>query len=268
MKLYAKKSLGQHFLNSTHVLEQIIAAATISKGEKVLEIGPGTGVLTTQLLKSGARVIAIEKDSRALEILRTIFFTELQSGQLTLLEGDVLTDTTLQEYLQTPYALIANIPYYITGAILEKFLEYGPHPDRMVLLVQKEVADRIVARDRKESILSISVKAFGTPSIVAKVPPGAFTPPPTVDSAILKIEHINNTHFVENNLNTQGFFTMIRAGFSHKRKYTRRNLETAYSSNHITHAWESTKLNPLIRSEDMTVSEWFALAKILKDTSL
>ncbi len=151
MPLFAKKSLGQHFLNSSHVLSQIIDAAQVQKGEPVLEIGPGTGVLTKALLNVGAQVIAVEKDHRAIAMLEQTFFNEMKSGQIKLIQGDILEvdsgPVSPLSVLPDSFSLIANIPYYITGAILEKFLEHGPRPHKMVLLVQKEVAERIVARD-------------------------------------------------------------------------------------------------------------------------
>ncbi len=267
MELFAKKSLGQHFLNSTHVLDQIIEAAHIQKGEVILEIGPGTGILTKRLLGTGSKVIAIEKDVRAEDVLRVKFEQELKSGQLTLIQGDVLNDVTLNSFLNTDkakkYALIANIPYYITGAILEKFLEHEPRPDRMVLLVQKEVAERIVARDGKESILSISVKAFGTPKIIAKVPRGAFTPPPTVDSAILSIENINDTLFQQKNVVISRFFDIVRAGFAHKRKYVIRNMETVATQESLTTTWKHSDLDIKIRAEDIKPSQWIKIAHYL-----
>ncbi len=320
MKLFAKKSLGQHFLNSTHVLDQIISAAHIQKGERVLEIGPGTGVLTRALLNSGANVIAIEKDQRAIGMLEQDFFTEIKENKLKIISGDVLDPNILKfnnhldfrpnvnnksvqnsetsnlksEISDTNYALVANIPYYITGAILEKFLEHEPRPNRMVLLVQKEVAERIVAHDKKESILSISVKAFGTPKIIARVPPGAFTPPPTVDSAILTIENISDALFLEKlfhnntsaissalvNANSTPaissnssksidiprdiarFFSIVKAGFAHKRKFVTRNLETVLSKTEIETIWKKLELDPKIRAEDMTVEQWVSVASM------
>jgi 16S rRNA (adenine1518-N6/adenine1519-N6)-dimethyltransferase len=261
MKLTAKKSLGQHFLNSTHVLEQIISASHIQKGETVLEIGPGTGVLTRALLSAGAHVIAVEKDQRAIAMLEQDFFIEIKNGALKIISGDVLYEHTLstESILDGSFALVANIPYYITGAILEKFLEHGPRPTRMVLLVQKEVAERICARDGKESILSISVKAFGTPHIIAKVPPGAFTPPPTVDSAILSIEHISNIAFTSKNLDVKRFFSIVKAGFAHKRKLLARNLEDVLSKEEIGAIWEKAGFDKNVRAEDLKVEEWLKI---------
>ncbi len=260
MKLFAKKSLGQHFLNSKHVLGQIISAAQIQKGENVLEIGPGTGILTEGLLAAGAHVIAVEKDVRAYELLREKCANEIIAENLKLISGDILDEKLLN--IPAPFALVANIPYYITGAILEKFLEHEPRPNRMVLLVQKEVADRIMARDGKESILSLSVKAFGVPKVIATVPPGAFTPPPTVDSAILAISDISGQAFSSKNVDIQGFFRIIHAGFAHKRKYTMRNLEAAVSAEKLKKAWEKLALDPKVRAEDLTVDQWLNIASL------
>jgi len=261
MKLFAKKSLGQHFLNSRHVLEQIILAANIQKGENLLEIGPGTGVLTAELLNARAKVFAVEKDHRACEFLKIQFDEEIRNGQLELILGDIL-DADLKSLilnLKSSYSVIANIPYYITGAILEKFLEHGPRPNRMVLLVQKEVATRIVAHDHKESVLSISVKAFGDPKIVATVPPGAFTPPPSVDSAILAISKISDDRFTQNNVDISRFFTILKAGFAHKRKFLIRNLESAIDSEILKNIWAKIGLNEKVRAEDLGLEEWFAI---------
>lgn len=278
MKLFAKKSLGQHFLNSSHVLGLIIEASKIEKGETVLEIGPGTGVLTKELLKAGAKVIAVEKDNRAIEILETSFFDEIKTGSLKLVNADILsendsigsqTSSFLLKQNIKQYALIANIPYYITGSILEMFLEHGIktkhgeiRPNRMVLLVQKEVAERIVAKNGKESILSNSVKVFGTPKIIAKVPPGAFTPPPTVDSAILSITNISADYFMQKNIDISKFFKILKAGFSHKRKFVVRNLESVLSKEEIGDMWKDLGLNPKIRAEDMKIENWLDIGLV------
>ena len=258
MKLFAKKSLGQHFLNSPKVLTQIIEAAQIREGDRVLEIGPGTGVLTRALLHVGARIYAVEKDTRALELLKSEFAPAITEDRLHLIAGDVLEEQL--PMINDQFSIVANIPYYITGAILEKFLEHGPRPERMVLLVQREVAERIVARDGKESVLSISVKAFGTPKIIATVPPGAFTPPPSVDSAILAIENISDHHFVTKNVEISRFFEILKAGFAHKRKFAARNLETVLEAQKIRGIWASLKIDPRIRPEDINLEMWLSIA--------
>ena len=260
MKLQAKKSLGQHFLNSPHVLSQIIDAGEIKSGENVLEIGPGTGILTRGLLDSGAKVTAVEKDDRAITILSEKFKVEIEKGQLKLLNSDILEENA-SLIPQETYKIIANIPYYITGAILEKFLESENKPQKMVLLVQKEVADRILAKDGKESVLSNSVKAFGTPKIIAKVPKGAFLPPPTVDSAILAIENINNKLFSENRVEISKFFKIVKAGFAHKRKFAIRNLESVAKIENLKQIWIKSGLDEKVRAEDLDLSAWFAIAE-------
>jgi len=277
----AKKSLGQHFLNSRHVLEQIISAVRIKKGETILEIGPGTGILTAALLNARAKVVAVEKDDRATEFLTEKFLKEIIDGRLKLIHGDILDPKIFHfpfSIFNLQYSIVANIPYYITGAILEKFLAHEPRPNRMVLLVQKEVAERIVARDGKESILSISVKAFGTPRIIAKVPRGAFTPAPKVDSAILAIDDISGAHFQgkygqDNNIaheetatNVKRFFDIVRAGFAHKRKLLKRNLETIVGAERLDKAWKDLGLDEKARAEDMTVEQWFSLSTELRKT--
>jgi 16S rRNA (adenine1518-N6/adenine1519-N6)-dimethyltransferase len=269
MKLFAKKSLGQHFLISKSVLAEIISTANIQKGENILEIGPGTGILTQALLATGAQVIAVEKDDRAFDILNQAFFKEIQSGALKLIKGDVLESDASYLIPHTSYSIVANIPYYITGAILEKFLEHEPRPSRMVLLVQKEVAERIVAKPEgnkeqgKESILSISVKVFGEPKLVAKVPPGAFKPPPTVDSAILSITNISAKNFTENGVNIPKFFEILRAGFAHKRKFLKRNLEEVVPAEKISETWNALKLDEKIRAEDLKTEDWIRIAKMI-----
>lgn len=261
MNLRAKKSLGQHFLNSKSVLDKIVSAANLKEGDIVLEIGPGTGVLTEALLRSGAKVTAVEKDARACALLKDRFKDEIASGRLVLVEGDILECADGLNLPDSKYALVANIPYYITGLILKRFLESQPRPDRMVLLVQKEVAERIIARGGKESILSVSVKAFGKPRIGAAVPRGAFSPPPTVDSAILSIDGISDEQFRANSLDIERFFVVLRAGFSHKRKFLVRNLEEVLGKETLNRVWSELKLDPKVRAEDIPIETWFDMAK-------
>ena len=260
MNLQAKKSLGQHFLTSKKALDEIIFAGNIQKDEIILEIGPGTGILTQGLLDAGAKVIAIEKDNRAIALLDQKFSNYINNGQLKLIEDDILiSDSHIPD---SAFKVIANIPYYITGAILEKFLEGQKRPTKMVLLVQKEVADRIITKYNKESILSISVKAFGRPKIVSKVPRNAFSPAPTVDSAILSIEDINGEQFKRSNIQISTFFQMIKSAFAHKRKFAIKNLEDFISNKEkLASIWQKLNLNPKIRAEEIAVETWFLIAK-------
>ncbi len=157
----AKKALGQHFLTSKKIVSEIASVAELTRDDTVLEVGPGKGVLTRALLETGAHVVAVEKDRDLVETLSHPFASEIDSKQLTIVQGDVLTfEPAAYGLKEHAYKLVANIPYYITGEIMRRFLSGGSQPERMVLLVQKEVAERVVARDTKESILSMSVKLY------------------------------------------------------------------------------------------------------------
>ncbi|MDE1975138.1 MAG: ribosomal RNA small subunit methyltransferase A [Patescibacteria group bacterium] len=259
-----KKSLGQHFLTSLSALNKMISATNLKKGETVLEIGPGKGILTAALLGTEAdKIIAVEKDGRSYGFLSQRFEKEISTDRLKLVLGDILgVDRHTAGLDERRYVLAANIPYYITGAILQSFLEHEPRPNRMVLLVQKEVADRIIARDGKESLLSVSVKAFGEPHIVSKVPRGAFNPPPKVDSAILAIKDVSGDRFKD--IDTQAFFKMLKAGFAHKRKMLKRNLESVYGKSALDQAWAANGISEKIRAEELSVDRWFGLALSLR----
>ena len=202
--MQAKKSLGQHFLKSQKAIETMVKTSGAQTGDLVLEIGPGMGVLTEALLQAGASVVAVEKDDLLIPVLEEKFEKEIKSGQLKLIHDDILNfdvskvpfgGSELPRGTLDTYKLVANIPYYITGQIIRIFLEAENQPESMTLLVQKEVAERIVARDEKESLLSLSVKAYGTPKYVEKVPRGAFAPAPNVDSAIIHISNISKNNF-------------------------------------------------------------------------
>ncbi len=222
--MQAKKHLGQHFLTSQKALFDIVDAGDIHADDIVLEIGPGKGVLTERLVTLADKVIAIEKDTDLIPLLREKFTEAIEKERLEILPRDVLTfDPEILRFYNKPYKLIANIPYYITGAIIEQFLGASFQPERMVLLIQKEVAERIIARDQlsgnlggKQSILSIAVSAYGTPKIISKVPAGAFFPPPKVDSAIISIENISREFF--KNISEQKFFEILKYCFGRKRK--------------------------------------------------
>lgn len=257
--------LGQHFLRSSKALDAILEAGDTNPGDFVLEIGPGKGVLTRFLLGEVSKVIAIEKDETLCAVLRETFADEIATGKLDLIEGDVLDfnpDALATHLPEFDYKLIANIPYYITGAIIRKFLTAAMQPECMVLLVQKEIAERI-ARDEKESILSISVKAYGTPRYIAKVPAGAFAPPPKVDSAVLLIENISRDFF--KGIDEEFFFEVVRLGFSSKRKMLAGNLSARFSKETVLEAFSKCGLDAKIRAEDLSIERWKELVrKILK----
>lgn len=253
-----KKSLGQHFLTSQGAVAAIINASKIKPQDTVLEIGPGRGVLTSALLETGVKVIAIEKDFLLIPLLKEKFEQQLKSKQLTLINQDILEFEP-----EGNYKLIANIPYNITGAIIEKFLTTKNQPSLMTLLVQKEVAERIVAKDGKESILSLSVKAYGTPKYVQTVKAGSFNPPPKVDSAILNIADISRKNFANNppaggKITEDNFFKVVKTGFAHKRKTISNNLKVCEVS---LRTLEKCDIEPSERAENITLDQWICLTK-------
>ncbi len=251
----AKKSLGQHFLKSEAALTKIVDAAEPVADDVIVEIGPGTGVLTERLLFFTGKVIAIEKDRELIPFLREKFTTQIAAGKLDLIEKDILAfdPNVLSFYKGHTYKLVANIPYYITGAIFEQFLSARYQPETMVLLIQKEVAERIIARDKKESILSLSVKAYGTPKLVAIVPRGAFAPAPKVDSAILSIKTISRSFFAD--ITEDFFFAVIKAAFGQKRKMIGNTLTQKYGSI-VIEVLTETDISPKARPEDLTLLDW------------
>lgn len=258
--LPAKKSLGQHFLTNVRVAEQIAARTGIERGDTVLEIGPGTGMLTRALLARGARVVALEADVRAVELLEQHHAEDIRRGNLVLHHTDVRTHDPSSFVQDVPYRVAANIPYYLSGALIRGLLSSAHQPSRIVLLVQKEVAERI-ARDKKASLLSIAVAIYGTPQYVATVRRGNFSPVPRVDSAILAIDGISRAAFAE--LDEQWFFTVVRAGFSARRKQLLGNLSTLRSRAELTSVFQQLDIPLAARGEDLTVATWRALAASL-----
>jgi len=251
----AKKSLGQNFLKSEIALKKIVEAGEIGKSDVILEIGPGKGALTEKLLASGCQLIAVEKDGELFEFLKEKFAEQIKSGSLILLNEDILK-FQISNFQFPKYKIIANIPYNITGAILKKFLTAEKQPERMVLMVQHEVASRIVARDGKESILSMSVKAYGEPKMIMKVDKRYFSPAPKVDSAIIEIKNISRQFFNKNKITGEKFWEIVKNGFAHKRKKLSSNLKGIISPEKLSSANLGNK-----RAEDLTLSDWINLAK-------
>lgn len=249
----AKKSLGQNFLKSEAALRKIIEAGNLTIKDTVLEIGPGKGALTKRLLQSAGKVIAVEKDDELTIFLQEKFEEYTKNHKLLLKNEDIL-DFQIPETIT--YKVIANIPYNITGSILKKFLTATNQPEKMVLMVQLEVAKRIVATDHKESILSISVKVYGNPKIVMRVPSRYFSPAPKVDSAVIVIENISRKFFEENKIDEVKFWELIKTGFSHKRKRLSGNLKKFFPDKKSLPAKLGDK-----RAEDLTLSDWILLAK-------
>jgi len=259
----AKKSMGQNFLKSEPALRKMCEAGEIKNNDTILEIGPGKGALTSKLL-SAKKVIAIEKDNELFEFLKEKFENEIKSGLLELVNGDILNfEPSDYKLKKGGYKIIANIPYNITGAIFKKFLSCDDQPERMVLLVQKEVAERIVARDEKESILSLSVKAYGTAKYMMKVHKRFFSPEPKVDSAIIAITNISKDNF-KKELDEKNFFDTIKTSFAHKRKVLRKNLEILEKNKgDIDNIFNKLSIDSKSRAENIKIEKWLEISKNL-----
>ncbi len=261
-----KKSLGQNFLNSTRVLTRIVEATDLKTDETIIEIGPGLGALTEMLLKSSKKVVAIEKDDTLYSILLEKFANEIKKGSLLLIHKDIqdFDPKTLKLPKGSVYKIAANIPYNITGIIIRQFLTTEFQPEKMVLLIQKEVATRILAKDKKESLLSLSVKAYGEPKLVTHVARGNFNPVPNVDSSVIEINAISRKYFKNHDVENL-FFKIIHAGFGHKRKMLIKNMldEKIGTREQWEQVLQQRKLSLSIRSEDLTIDDWIFITNVL-----
>jgi len=283
-----KKSLGQHFLTSQKAIAEIIKAGDLNSNDVILEIGPGTGVLTEKLLASGAQIIAIEKDGELVNLLKEKFAQEIKNKKLILLHQDILkfnpeTDLIFTKKISDKkikinkilkYKIIANIPYYLTGMIFTKFLETKFKPDMIVLLVQKEIAERIVAKNKKESILSLAVKFYSreNPKIIYKVSAGSFFPKPKVDSAVLqiKIRSATNTDNVINNQYQKlekKYLEIIKIAFAHKRKIMLSNLKIAFKDIGWEKIFTELNLNKKVRAEDLQKEDFLKITEAIMVSS-
>lgn len=253
----AKKHLGQNFLKSKKAIYAMIDAASVSLKDLVVEIGPGKGAITGPLLERASKVVAFEKDKDLIPLLENMY---AQTGKLNLYEQDVLEfDPGLLRIHAKSYKVVANIPYYITGAIFRHFLESSFQPTSMTLLVQKEVAERIVCRDGKESILSLSIKAYGNPRYILKVGREYFTPKPEVDSAIIHIADISQDFFKD--FSQQDFFRVVKLAFQFKRKNIVNNLKQEFP--HIESVLGYVGVDPKTRAEDLSLDDFAQLTKQL-----
>jgi 16S rRNA (adenine1518-N6/adenine1519-N6)-dimethyltransferase len=248
---FKKKSLGQNFLRSKGVVNHIISASKIKKGDLILEIGPGQGFLTEDLINSSKNVLSVEKDNRLIEILEEKFKDQILDKKLQIIHDDIL-DFNIEELGSDSYKVVANIPYYITGQIIKKFLTAKNKPLAMTLMLQKEVAQRICTKDGKESILSLSVKLFGDPVYVQTVKRESFSPKPKVDSAVLLIENIGQKYFTHKSQEVL-FFEIVKKAFNSKRKKIGTTLK-AYELQ-----IKKAKIDPNKRPENIKIEEWVKL---------
>jgi 16S rRNA (adenine1518-N6/adenine1519-N6)-dimethyltransferase len=260
--LRPKKSLGQNFLVDEHALSNIVRAAEITPDEVVLEIGPGLGSLTRHLCDAARYVIAVEIDRTLLPPLRSVLAAR---SNVTLIEGDILQldpTETLSGVLEPSqgYKVVANIPYYITSAIMRHLLEAEIKPQSIVLTVQLEVAQRIMAQPDDMNLLAVSVQFYGIPRIVQRIPAGAFYPAPDVDSAVVRIDLSDLPRAVVKNVDL--FFKVAKAGFGQKRKQLHNALKAGLgrSGEEIERALQAARIDPKRRAETLTIEEWGRLS--------
>lgn len=263
-----KKSLGQNFLIDRAVLEKIVAAGELKQDDWVLEIGPGRGFLTQVLLAKAGRVAAIEKDEILAEELKKIFAKEIQQGRLKILTGDALEfdweDFLVKEGIGS-YKLIANIPYYITGKIFRIFQEAERRPVWAVFLIQKEVAERIVAPVGQKSRLAIAAEYFSRNEIVGRVDRKSFFPVPGVDSAILKMVFRKPEDLPhQGNSDRKNFFRLVKVGFASRRKTLFNNLKAVYDQELIICGLSGLNLDLKIRAQALSLEDWLGLDKFLR----
>jgi len=257
--LRARKGLGQHFLIDGEVLQRITAAAELAPADVIVEVGPGLGILTRELAQKAARVIAIELDNKLAAALKQ---TLAPFNNVTIINDDVLKLEPAA--LVTDYKVVANLPYYITSPVLRHFLEASAKPRLMILMVQKEVAEAIVASPGEMSLLSVSVQFYGEPRIISYVPAQCFYPAPKVDSAILRINLYPQPAVA---VDKTGFFELVRAGFSAPRKQLANSLAQGLgiSKSDALSLLETAGIVPQRRAETLTLEEWARLFKENKD---
>ena len=252
------KRLGQNFLVDETALQQVVKAAEVKSEDTVLEIGPGLGSLTRWLADQARQVIAVEIDGRFIPPLKEVLSS---FKNIRIIQGDILSlnpAELIEERANNAsgYLVVANIPYYITSALFRHLLEANKKPDRLVLTVQREVAERICAVPGDMSLLALSVQVYGQPKVVASIPAGAFYPPPKVDSAVVRVELYSEPQIPASEL--PAFFRLVKAGFSQKRKTLRNALsggmreETSLTAQIL----QAAGIDPMRRAETLSLEEW------------
>jgi len=276
------KGLGQNFIIDRAALDKIVAAAELTRSDTVLEIGAGLGTLTERLAREAGRVVAVELDARLIPILQGVL-SDLNN--VTLIQGDILTldpaallnpPNNLQSAicnlqsaicnLQSAicnFKVVANLPYYITSAVLRHLLEARVRPRRMVITVQREVAERIVARPGDMSLLAVSVQFYGRPQMLFRLRPGSFYPAPEVESAVVRIDAYETPPVPVEDV--EGFFRVVRAGFAQRRKQLRNTLAAGlgFSPDEVASRLQEAGVDPRRRAETLSLEEWAAVARAL-----
>ncbi len=260
--LHAKKRLGQNFLCDQNVLREIVRIAGVSEKDEVLEIGAGMGSLTRELAVFASRVAAVEIDTRLLHILRKVM---KPFANAAIIEGDILKLDPGELVISQGYLVVANIPYYITSAVIRHLLEAKMKPARVVLTVQKEVAERICAKPGEMNLLALGVQVYGKPEVKLDIPATAFFPVPEVDSAVLSIELFSEPavpHF-----RMGEFFVLAKAGFSQKRKTLRNSLSGGMKlpAARVEELLKKAGIDPQRRAETLSIPEWAGLTNLYCD---
>ncbi|MDQ3064843.1 MAG: 16S rRNA (adenine(1518)-N(6)/adenine(1519)-N(6))-dimethyltransferase RsmA [bacterium] len=248
-----KKSLGQHWLHDEIILNDMVEAANVQSGDTVLEIGPGLGTLSGQLLGKGAKVIAVEFDKELVPGLRKKF---KNNPDFILYQSDILRFDFSS--LPSGYKVAANIPYYLTSNLLRLLCEMPNHFLFASLLVQKEVAERVCAVPGNMSLLSVSVQLYADATLGAKVPANLFTPPPKVDSQILCLTHLGKPRYA---VDDKIFFKLVKAGFSERRKKLRSSLSSGLSVSkpEVEALLAKANIDPHLRAQALALSDWKTL---------
>jgi len=259
-----KKQLGQNFLIDKRVVKDLIRAAELKKEETVLEVGPGLGSITEELVKIAKKVIVVEKDKRLIEILKNNLEQHLAPDYLKrrvkIIYGDILKFNPKRYSLNAKrYKIVANPPYCIICPLIKKFLQDKDPPKLMVLLVQKEVAERMCAKPPKMSLLSVTVQLFSKIEIVKMVKKESFFPEPKVDSSIVRIKPLRKSKLIDLDL----FFKIVKTGFSHPRKQLKNNLKEIFG-NKTERILKQTGIDSYRRAETLSLEEWILLAKNFK----
>lgn len=268
------KGLGQNFLVDEQILERILAAGDLSAADIILEIGPGIGLLTRRMAERVASVVAVELDRKLLPVLSEVL---RDCVNVRIIQGDILAldpVKTLEDALglgSAPpprYKVVANLPYYITSSALRHLLGARVRPEQMTVMLQREVAERIVAAPDNMSVLAISVQVYGSPEIAFRVPRGAFYPQPKVESAVLRVRTYPEPRVPEEEL--AHFFRVVNAGFAQRRKQLHNSLAHALNlpQARILAALADARIEPDRRAQTLTIAEWAALARCLAHSDL
>jgi 16S rRNA (adenine1518-N6/adenine1519-N6)-dimethyltransferase len=258
------RSLGQNFLIDPHYLSRVVDAGNITLDDTVLEIGAGLGNLTQLLAKRAEEVYAVEIDPDLIPILRSVISRE---ENVQIIQGDILKLDLDHLFTSKDYLVIANIPYYITSNLLRHLTSGAKKPQRIVLTIQKEVAERIIAQSGKLSLLALSIQIYGNPKMISKVPAGAFYPVPTVDSAIVRVDFYRSPLVPDDQLDI--FFRLAKAGFSQKRKKLRNSLSAGLniSKKAVEDLLDEVDIDANRRAETLNLQEWIKLTADYIQTS-